>query len=375
MKPIPIIYYHSVGLKNPYWSKNFLTTELYYFHEQLLYFSKHFNIIDLKDYYAIRNGLKEYIENPLLITYDDGYLGIWQYAYPLHKKYGLKGTVFVSPEFVDSRVVLRPNLVDVWNGNATEKDLNQWGFLSWPEMRIMEDSGVMDIQSHAMTHTKYPVTDKLIDFHRPGADCLYYIGNLFPKRKPYYIGDPEFEKLLPFGYPVFEMQSSVVARKAEINPRFVDFCADVLKDYDFSSYRFEVAYKQVQDEYNKCKRNGSIILATESDDDYEKRIRDEIIESKRIIEDTLNKKVEFLCWPHGYNNEYLHRIALEAGYLMTTTGKATGTSKSDPTRIPERLGMDFSTWFKKQKALFKLKAFSGQSPYCELLDFFRSVRY
>ena len=216
----------------------------------------------------------------------------------------------------------------------------------------MEASGVMDIQSHTMSHTKYPVSDKLLDFHHHGADYLYYIANSFPERKAYYIEDTEFENLLPYGYPVFEMQSAVIARQVKINPTFNDYCIDTFRDYDFGNYNFENAFERIKDEYEKYKQNSSLILSTESEEDYKDRIRYEIYESKKIIEQKLNKKVEFLCWPHGDNNESLHRMALEAGYLMTTRGKAQGISKTDPTRIPERMGINFSTWFKKQKTIF-----------------------
>ena len=364
---VPVIYYHSVGLKNPHWRKNFLTLDLPYFENHLKYFSKHYKTISLKEYWEILNDVKDPIKRPLIITFDDAYLDNWQYAYPLLKKYGLKGTIFVSPEFVDGRNLIRPNLLDVWNGNADENDLIKWGFLSWEEMRIMEASGVMDIQSHTMSHIKYPVSDKLLDFHHHGADYLYYIANSFPERKAYYIEDTEFENLLPYGYPVFEMQSAVIARQVKINPAFSDYCIDTFRDYDFGNYNFENAFERIKDEYEKYKQNSSLILSTESEEDYKDRIRYEIYESKKIIEQKLNKKVEFLCWPHGDNNESLHRMALEAGYLMTTRGKAQGISKTDPTRIPERMGINFSTWFKKQKTIFKLKAFSGKSPYSEVL--------
>ena len=55
-------------------------------------------------------------------------------------------------------------------------------------------------------------------------------------------------------------------------------------------------------------------------------------ESKRIIENELNKKVEFCCWPHGDNNDFAHQAALELGYKATTVGKS-NTSLDDPNTI------------------------------------------
>jgi len=294
------------------------------------------------------------VKNPLIITFDDGYLDNFIWAYPLLKKYELKATVFISPEFVDYK-------------NEVRSETDNQGFLSWEEMRIMETSGLIDIQSHTMTHTKYFTSDRIIDFHNPLADYLYPIGNLFPSEKPCYIGNGNFRKLIPYGYPFFEETSSVIARRVEINPDFKHTCVDLLKNYDFRHYDFNEAFKMVKPVYDDYKAKDKLIVDQETEKNYKDRIIYEIYESKRIIEEKLNKKVEFLCWPHGDNNESLHRMALEAGYLMTTRGKAQGISKTDPARIPERMGINFSTWFKKQKTIFKLKAFSGKSPYSEVL--------
>lgn len=373
MKHTPVIYYHSIGPRNRAWKNNFLTLDLHYFENQLKYLSKHYNTISLDDYWKIRNGIKNPLKTPLILTFDDGYLDNWQYAYPILKKYGMHGTIFISPEFVDRRKIVRPNLEDLWKGKAVEQDLNHWGFLSWEEMRIMLDSGIMDIQSHTMSHTKYPVSEKIIDFHRPGADCLYYISNHFPEKKPYYIEDKGFEKLLPFGYPVFEMRSSVVARKVQINPRFIDYCIDKLKDYDFKRYKFENAYDLIHEKHREHLEDNTLIISTESDNDYENRIRYEINESRHLIEEKLGKQVNYLCWPHGDNNENLHQIAIDSGYLMTTIGKAKDTVIMENNRIPERMGLDFSNWYKKQKSIFKLKALSGKLLHRELLNYYRQL--
>ena len=43
----------------------------------------------------------------VLITFDDGYADNWIFAYPLLKKYGMCGTVFINPDFVDKRDIKR----------------------------------------------------------------------------------------------------------------------------------------------------------------------------------------------------------------------------------------------------------------------------
>ena len=371
---VTVIYYHSIGPVNKNWDKNFLTMEAGIFEKHLTWLAGRYTSISLKEYWQIRNGLLPPVKNPLVITFDDGYLDNWIRAFPLLQKHGLKATIFVSPEFVDNATGCRPNYDDYEKGIASLDEITRWGFLSWEEMRVMERSGLIDIQSHSLTHTKYFVSDLLIGFHHPGGDILYPAGNVFPDRKPHYIGNPDFELLLPYGLPLFEDRPALMARKVEINPEFVNECIQLFVNYDFSRYNFAAAYKMAKPLYISYVKNDRLITERESEAEYIKRVRDEIQLSKIIIEEKLDKKVEFLCWPHGSNNEYLHNMALEAGYLMTTTGKATGVRMSDKTRLPDRAVVDLSTWSKKLRTIFRMKAFSGQRPYSFLLNTSRRVR-
>lgn len=367
---VPIIYFHSIGPVNVDWKKNFLTVDASIFEKQLIWLKKRFNSIFLKEYWLIRQGLNSQIKNPIIITFDDGYLDNWIWAFPLLKKHGLKATIFVSPEYVDKQSGLRPNLNDYVKGKVTLSALTRHGFLSWEEMMSMEESGLIDIQSHTMTHTKYFVSDELVEFHHPGSDSLYYISNKFPEKKPYYVTDINFETLLPFGYPVFKSMSSILARKIEINPEFINVCLMELSEFDFKSYSFKDAYAIVKPVYNKFRQSNDIIIKRESYQEYIDRLRFEIITSKEIIEKNLRKKVEFLCWPFGDNNEVAHKTAIEAGYLMTTIGNNSSASIKDQTRLPTRIGMNISTKYNAAKTSFKLRALSGIFPYSIIFQTF-----
>ena len=156
IQKVPVLMYHSVGIQNSKWIWNFLTIPYQIFEDHLrMLIKRRFNTIDLVQLYDYVSSGKSIHNNSVVLTFDDGYLDNWVYAYPLLKKYGFKGTIFVNPEFVDPTQEDRPNLEDVWAGRAKEAELTPSGFLSWREMREMEKTGVMDIQSHAMTHTWY----------------------------------------------------------------------------------------------------------------------------------------------------------------------------------------------------------------------------
>lgn len=370
---LPIVYYHSIGLRNPDWNRNYLTLDVSQFVYHLQYFIKNYHIIGLRELSEIRMGVKKPQKNALIITFDDGFLDNWIWAYPLLKKYGVKATIFVSPEFVDIRAGVRPNLEDYEKGRANQEEITSEGYLSWEEMKAMEATELIDIQSHTLTHTKLIVSDKIVGFHHPGADVLYTIGNLFPREKPYSLGDKRFERLIPYGYPLFEEKSAVIARKVTINPDFLNECTDALRGYDFVNYKFIEVMAQVRPIYNVYRSKDNLIIGRESEMEYSQRVDMEIGGSKKIIEEKLAKKIEYLCWPHGDNNEELHKKALEMGYVMTTQGKVPLIEKSKETRIPERIGANFSTLRRKIKTVHKLKALAGKFPQYLLFKIYRKI--
>lgn len=376
---IPVIYYHSVApKKKKNWILGFLTLELKYFEDQIRYFLRYnYETHFLMDYFLQKKGEKELDSRHICLTFDDGYLDNWLYVFPLLKKYGLKATIFINPEFVDPRDIVRKNLDDYWTNSASFKEIDQWGFLSWEEMRIMEKSGLIDVQSHTLTHTKYFVSDRLIDFHRPGADSVCLISNHFPGRKPFYIGDPDFENLIPFGFPKFEEESSMITRRVFINEEFNREVVKVLNDWDWTSdYAFEETFKKIKPVYQRYKNEGRLIVGQESDKEYESRIIDELCLSKEIIENKLDKKVYFCGWPSGDNNELVHQKALELGYLATTAGKRNCES-NDFQCIP-RFGLGKcknNRFLTIQKTHYKLKSFQKKFPYYQIKKCYNYFKY
>lgn len=375
---IPVIYYHSIAPKiNQHWFRNFLTVETKYFelHLQLLK-TLGYKTINLDEYLDISISDKIVNEKLVVLTFDDGYLDNYVYAYPLLKKYGFTGTIFVNTDYIDRRTNRRKNLEDYWNGKVSDSELKDLGFLNPEEMRFLESTGVMKIESHTKSHDKYFVSDELTGFHHPGGDCLYPVVSHFPDTKPYYMDNNEFEKLIPFGTPFFREKSAVIAKKVVINPDFNVEVVNELKKLDWlTPYSFDSITLKIQHIYDFYKNSNSLILSTESETEYRSRVKNELVESKEILEKEIGRKIEFLCWPHGDNNQFCNKIAEEVGYKATTLGK--GEIYDQKILRFGRIGLGNvrdSVMLTKLKSRYKLGEYAGELPWSTISKIYHAFK-
>ena len=88
--------------------------------------------ISITDLYEhLRNG-KDLPEKPIVLTFDDAYLGLYDYAFPLLKEFNFPATYYVQTGFV---------------GVPTSKD-----HFTWEQMREMDASGLIEIAAHTINH-------------------------------------------------------------------------------------------------------------------------------------------------------------------------------------------------------------------------------
>jgi len=104
--------------------------------------------------YFLLNG-KERPKKCILLTFDDGFADNYIYAYPLLRKFKMKATIFVATDFIADADVSRDPFVPLSHNPAWE--LAHTGrrsevMCTWKELEEMEDSGIIDIQSHGMSH-------------------------------------------------------------------------------------------------------------------------------------------------------------------------------------------------------------------------------
>jgi len=130
---VPILMYHHID--NEVTSSSVITPERFEEHLAALK-EAGFSAITLHQLTAYVEKGEELPENPVVITFDDGYRSNYDLAYPLLRKYGMAATI---------------NVIGVTVGAETYKDTGVpiIPHFSFDEAREMVKSGLIDIQSHS----------------------------------------------------------------------------------------------------------------------------------------------------------------------------------------------------------------------------------
>lgn len=165
-----------------------------------------FTVIPLKEAVEYLEGKRSTLPpKPVVITADDGWQSVYQYMYPIVKKYNYPVTLFIYPQTISE-------------GKHA---------MTWEELKELQQTGLFEIQGHTYSHPNF-------------------------KQEKRHRSEASFQKLLNL----------------------------------------------------------------------------ELVRSKKILEDKIGTKIDFLAWPFGIYNDYLEQQAANAGYEMSFTIDAIKANRS-----------------------------------------------
>lgn len=149
---IPFFFYHSVTPLDK--GMDGISPEV--FQWQMAFLREHgYHTLLLDDIAAFMEGKRAIPEKSVAISFDDGYLDNWFFAYPILEKYQLRATIFINTAWVDREPSFLRHLGHEGNNKTiiSEKELDGHR-LSWSELNTMESGGLVDVQSHMHTHSE-----------------------------------------------------------------------------------------------------------------------------------------------------------------------------------------------------------------------------
>ncbi|MBI5114890.1 polysaccharide deacetylase family protein [Candidatus Poribacteria bacterium] len=137
---VPVLGYHSIDDEpSP------ISTPVKMFRAQMEYLkNRRINVISLGELYNNLVSGKELPTNSAVITFDDGFEGVFHHALPILKELGFRATVFVATNFVGKHMD--------WEKVA---GIPVYRLCDWGQFRKMNEEGI-DVQSHTMSHPFLP---------------------------------------------------------------------------------------------------------------------------------------------------------------------------------------------------------------------------
>jgi len=91
---IPIIFYHEIGSNDKDGSAKF-SVSVEHFEKQIKWLTKRFNIVTIDELIKHITGEIKLPGKVIAVTFDGGYVGNYQHAFPLLKKYNIPATIYI----------------------------------------------------------------------------------------------------------------------------------------------------------------------------------------------------------------------------------------------------------------------------------------
>ncbi len=345
-KPVPAIMYHHVNREpedSVTISPEKFEAEIKHLHDS------GYTPLFLPEYFDAVYGKARAPEKPVLITFDDGYFDNLTFAFPILKKYGFKATIFVITSRPFDRVPSRSPSA------ASHSEIEREGiknpgamaeYLTWEEMKKMESTGLIDIQSHTHTHWAYFDGDKVLDFYDGKAV------------KPGFATVGDFRP----GIPLYHIAPALVAKRYFDDVSFRDHMADLVSKNGGVSF-FD-AQKAMEKLFLEAKKYAPEIKGHfETEAEHHARVIDEPNISKQTIENKLNKKCEYICWPWGSVDKKTAKLAMESGY-KGGVGMRGGCNIA----LTDRMSLHRFNGSQKEISVFKQKLFKYSGLFLSLYN-------
>lgn len=315
---IPCLNYHSVT-PHPEWMQigRYVSIPPRLFERQLRYLAD-------RNYRTLQVGeLNAELAEPgpsgrrVCLTFDDGYLDNWCYAFPQLKRYGFKATVFLCGKFLDARAIVRPTAVDPGFSPDEVK-----GFVSLEEIRRLHQSGLIECGAHGHSHTRVFSSPEIRYFHFPPRENIWLFWNLFGHELDWW-KHPIADKT-PRGYPVFTQKQGLVGPAFLPAPQFVAHLLELAGALDGDPGS---AQRRLREAARDWIREGRSLGHMETPGEYRDRCWTELAEPKRILEGVLGVPVRSFCWPENTVAPALEEMAYQAGYETLVSNEYPGMNR------------------------------------------------
>ncbi|HNP59528.1 MAG TPA: polysaccharide deacetylase family protein [Nitrospirales bacterium] len=261
------------------------------------------------EYYERTVGASPRGDREVLLTFDDGQASLYTVAFPLLDKFKQRAVAYIVPGRV-------PDGVTNLSGNDLDSAL-----CSWPQIREMHSSGVIDFQSHSLYHHSIAISPTVVDFKRPGLSTSFLESDLAPIHQQTL--DSSRTELHNFwGSPIYQWNARMCANPAFIeNVQIEDLCVRYVADHGGQEFFYDRDWRRQLKQIIKNAQGKCAPIEFETADEQRNAILTDLCRSKAAIEANLpGSRVRHFCFPWYRGSALAAELSLEAGYVTNAWG-------------------------------------------------------
>lgn len=277
--------------------------------------------------------------NSVVLTFDDGHRSLWTVAHPLLKRYGFHAVAFVISSAVETGDATRPTLEDAWNGRVegSKMALGAEEYCNWAELRAMQASGTVDLQSHSANHARICVSAQVQSFVSPETLRRRLRYDLPVYRMS---GRERWDRVIELGTPIYENRPRLSGRRRflddeSLRERCVNFVAEHGGAEYFQRTDARGRLSRLVEDHLRSGRNAA---GYESDGERTSAMLAELEESKRVIESHIpGHRVRHFAYPWWSGCDEAVSISKTVGYATNFWGilenRRSNRRGQDPFRV------------------------------------------
>jgi hypothetical protein len=239
------------------------------------------------------------------LTFDDAWASLWTVGVPLLKRHGLRAIAFAIPGRMTDAPALRPTLDDGVRG-AGHEDASMNPFATWPELRAMQASGIVDVQAHSLTHISQFCSAEPVGFVTPE-----FAREPLLNRPLVSLDDPlRFLAPQALGAPLYVRRSRLSdGRRFLADPSVAERVVDRVKTEGGASFFDRPDWEPTLRSLLPAARG-----TFESPQDQARAVERELVEGRELLEARLGTRVRHLALPWGVSGRLTSSLLERAGY-------------------------------------------------------------
>jgi peptidoglycan/xylan/chitin deacetylase (PgdA/CDA1 family) len=251
----------------------------------------------------------------VLLAFDDAWSTLWTVAAPLLRKYGMRAVTYAIPSRIRDAAAVRGTIDD----GITDPDAADRGpdpLVTWPELRALAASGVIDVQSHTWSHTMMFSGRELVDFVSPD----FRREPALNRPRVNEADPPRFLDPSELGAPLYSRRSRMsdglrFLPDPAAHQRCVAHVAAHGRERFFEAPGWQKVLRGVA---------GNVESPFESGEARQRAIEKELAASREELEGRLGTRVRHICLPWGVAGTITRELLPRTGFLTAFANRIAG---------------------------------------------------